>query len=137
MVTESVQMDLVRAAREAAKQAWCPYSHYPVGAAILAGDGTVHTGCNIENASYGLTNCAERTAIFKAVSSGIRSFQALAIVGGEEEPAKPCGACRQVMAEFCGAEMPVLIGCLRGDLLLRTTVGELLPLSFSPRNLKR
>ena len=136
-VSETKLMELVDLAREAAKRAWCPYSHYPVGAAVLAEDGTVYTGCNIENASYGLSNCAERTAIFKAVSSGARSFQALAVVGGEKEPAKPCGACRQVMVEFCGPEMPVIIGCLAGKDFIRTTVGDLLPLSFSTHNLDK
>ena len=95
--------ELIKQAIEARKQSYCPYSGFAVGAALLCGDGTVYTGCNIENASYSPTNCAERTAFFKAVSEGKREFVAIAIVGGSEELQKcyPCGVCRQVMSEFC------------------------------------
>ncbi|MBO4287618.1 MAG: cytidine deaminase [Kiritimatiellae bacterium] len=123
--------ELVQAARNAAKTAYCPYSNYPVGAALRLRDGRIVTGCNIENASYGLCNCAERTAIFKAVSEGRRAFTALAVCGGTERPAYPCGACRQVIAEFCPPDMPVYIAALEGDDIAATTVGELLPLTFS------
>ena len=123
---------LVTAARAAAARAYAPYSKYRVGAALLAADGTVFTGCNVENASYGLTNCAERTALFKAVSEGRRRFRALAIVGGTARaPALPCGACRQALAEFCKADMPVAVAPLRaGDPVVRP-LGEYLPHSFS------
>lgn len=123
--------ELVKAARNAAKAAYCPYSNYPVGAALRLRDGRIVTGCNIENASYGLCNCAERTAIFKAVSEGGRAFTALAVCGGKERPAYPCGACRQVIAEFCPSDMPVYIAPLEGGDITATTVAELLPLTFS------
>ena len=120
------------AARAAAARAYAPYSKYRVGAALLAADGTVFTGCNVENASYGLTNCAERTALFKAVSEGRRRFRALAIVGGPARaPALPCGACRQALAEFCKADMPVAVAPLRaGDPVVRP-LSSYLPFSFS------
>ena len=123
---------LVTAARAAAARAYAPYSKYRVGAALLAADGTVFTGCNVENASYGLTNCAERTALFKAVSEGRRRFRALAIVGGTARaPALPCGACRQALAEFCKADMPVAVAPLRaGDPVVRA-LSSYLPFSFS------
>lgn len=94
---------LIREAAAARQHSYSPYSHFCVGAALLCGDGKIYTGCNIENRAYGPTNCAERTAIFKAVSEGERDFTAIAIVGGESETVwcYPCGVCRQVMAEFC------------------------------------
>ena len=94
---------LVKQAIESRKMAYAPYSKYKVGAAVLGSDGKIYGGCNIENASFGLTNCAERTAIFKMVSEGCMTFRALAVVGASEEPAEsgPCGACRQVISEFC------------------------------------
>lgn len=123
--------ELILQAISASQMAYAPYSHYPVGAALLAEDGEIITGCNIENASYGLSNCAERTAIFKAISAGIRSFQAIAIVGGNEEKmAMPCGACRQVLSEFCPANMPVIVASLDGKHTKEFTLGELLPESF-------
>ena len=122
---------LLAAAKEVARNSYSPYSKYAVGAALLADDGTVITGCNVENASYGLTNCAERTAIFKAVSEGRRSFRAIAIAGGRAgSPATPCGACRQVIAEFCSPEMPVICGSLDGGDMLEFTAGGLLPSGF-------
>ena len=119
--------NLAREARKAARLAYAPYSRFKVGAALLAEDGRVFTGCNVENASYGLTNCAERTAVFKAVSEGARRFTALAIAGGEGEAAMPCGACRQVLAEFCPPEMPVRCVTLDGKSVRDFTLGELLP----------
>lgn len=92
--------DLVSLAIEASKRAYVPYSHFPIGAALKTKDGTIYTGCNIENASFGLTNCGERTAIFKAVSEGHQQLLEIAIYGETDEPISPCGACRQVMAEF-------------------------------------
>ena len=122
---------LIQSAREAAENAYCPYSRYPVGAAVLTLDGQIYTGCNVENISYGLSLCAERTALFKAVSAGCRSFAALAVVGGEKRPAAPCGACRQVLAELCPTETPVFIARLKkGGKVTATTLGDLLPLSF-------
>jgi cytidine deaminase len=100
---------LLRAARLAARNAYCRYSGYHVGAAIQTDSGEVFTGCNVENASYGLTVCAERTALFSAVAAGHRTFTALAIVGDGEELPLPCGACRQVLAEFCEPELEVVI----------------------------
>lgn len=122
---------LAEAARKAANAAYAPYSGFRVGAAVLADDDRVFTGCNIENASYGLTNCAERTAVFKAVSDGARRLRAIAVAGGTDEPATPCGACRQVLAEFCDAGMPVRCVTLDGSSVRDFTLGELLPATFS------
>ena len=122
---------LCHAAAEAAKLAYAPHSGYRVGAALLAADGRVFTGCNVENASYGLTNCAERTALFKAVSEGVRNFKAIAIAGGTDSPAYPCGACRQALAEFCGPETPVICCTLDGKVAGRFTLGRLLPQTFA------
>jgi cytidine deaminase len=129
-IDKTIRELLVKAAREAAAHAYCPYSSYPVGAAVLTSDGQVYTGCNVENVSYGLSNCAERTALFKAVSAGHRAFAALAVAGGTERAASPCGACRQVLAEFCGPETPVFFARLKGGRVNTSTVGELLPLAF-------
>ncbi|MCR5121041.1 MAG: cytidine deaminase [Ruminococcus sp.] len=105
--------ELLRLAREAAANAYSKYSGFSVGAALLAADGRVFTGCNIENSSYSLTICAERTAIFKAVSEGCTKFRAIAIVGGIDgvfsEPCCPCGACLQVMSEFCGDDFMIIL----------------------------
>ncbi|MBQ9083925.1 MAG: cytidine deaminase [Clostridia bacterium] len=123
---------LLNCAIQARERAYAPYSRYRVGAALLGADGTVYTGCNIENAAYPATVCAERTALFKAVSEGCRQFSALAVVGGAEEPdscAYPCGVCRQVLSEFCPPEMPVYL--LDGGHIVKLTLGELLPHSFS------
>ena len=123
---------LVAAAREAAQNAHCPYSGYRVGAALLAADGRVFRGCNVENASYGLTLCAERNAITTAVAEGCRDFRALAIAGGTaESPAFPCGACRQVMAEFCGPDFPVVVAALEGGEPTILPLADLLPHSFN------
>ena len=105
---------LMDAAKKARESAYCPYSGFAVGAALLAADGSIYTGCNVENASYSLGCCAERTALFKAVSDGKREFAAIAICGapkGEapDVPCIPCGACLQVMAEFCGDDFPVIL----------------------------
>ena len=113
------------AAREAA---YAPYSGFTVGAALLCADGTVYTGCNIENASYTPTVCAERTAFFKAVSEGKRAFTAIAVAGGSQ-PCPPCGVCRQVMAEFCDGAFAVILQGSDGE-PLRYTLDALLPLRF-------
>lgn len=127
--------ELVAAAREARQRAYVPYSGFPVGAALLTEDGTLYSGCNIENASYGLCNCAERTAMFKAVSEGHRRVVAFAVVADTEGPVSPCGACRQVMAEF-GPDARVLLANLRGNVAV-TSVRELLPGAFRETDLPR
>ena len=127
-MTELEIQKLMDCAIKAREIAYSPYSHFAVGAALLCEDGTLYEGCNIENASYGLTNCAERTAIFKAVSEGHIKFKALAVVADTEGPCAPCGACRQVMAEF---KIPLIImGNLMGNIKI-VTIEELLPFSFS------
>ena len=127
-MTELEIQNLMERAIKARENSYSPYSHFAVGAALLCEDGTIYEGCNIENASYGLTNCAERTAIFKAVSEGHIKFKALAVVADTEGPCAPCGACRQVMAEF---KIPLIImGNLMGNIKI-VTIEELLPFSFS------
>jgi cytidine deaminase len=123
---------LVEAARKAWGHAHAPYSGYQVGAALLCADGTVFTGCNVENASYGLTNCAERTAVFSAVAAGQTKFSAIAIAASGEPVPFPCGACRQVLAEFCGADFPVYVATTKG--FESITLGELLPHTFGTSN---
>jgi len=125
---------LIAESKKAREQAYVPYSKFPVGAALLAEDGTVYHGCNIENSAYSMTNCAERTAFFKAVSGGVRSFKALAVVADTEGPVSPCGACRQVIAEFCDGSMPVYLTNLNG-VVEETTVAKLLPGAFSKEDL--
>lgn len=124
--------ELIRAALAAREYSYSPYSHFRVGAALLCKDGTVYTGCNIENRAYGPTNCAERTAFFKAVSEGKRTFSAIAIVGGKEETVwcYPCGVCRQVMAEFCDPGMFRIICARSEDEYKVYTLEELLPKMF-------
>ena len=125
---------LLRRAEEAMQLAYAPYSNYFVGAALEAENGEVYTGCNIENASFTPTCCAERTAIFKAVSEGVRKFRALAVVGGKEGKITglfpPCGVCRQVLLEFCGKDFPVYLG--EGDGKYKTvTLADLIPFAFT------
>ena len=128
--------ELMNLAIEARKNAYAPYSGFFVGAALLTADGRIFTGCNIENASYTPTNCAERTAFFKAVSEGERAFSAIAIAGGKGETpdaiCAPCGVCRQVMAEFCTPDFRVILG--DGERQSVYTLRDLLPLSFSLQN---
>jgi cytidine deaminase len=126
--------NLINESKLAREKAYVPYSKFPVGAALLAEDGTIYHGCNIENSAYSMTNCAERTAFFKAVSDGVRTFKALAVVGDTEGPVSPCGACRQVIAEFCDGSMPVYLTNLNGD-VEETTVAKLLPGAFSKEDL--
>lgn len=127
------EKELVSLAGKAAENAYSPYSEFTVGAALLASSGKVYLGCNIENSSFGATNCAERTAFFKAVSEGEREFEMIAIVGGKEGNfdsfCSPCGICRQVMAEFCKEDFKIILG--RNDGEVKTyTLGEIMPLSF-------
>jgi len=126
---------LARAARTAKLQAYAPYSHFRVGAALLAQDGSIHTGCNIENSSYGLTICAERTAIFKAVSEGKRDFVALAIATDEPGYTPPCGACRQVLFDLAG-DIRIIMTNSKTQLKV-VRLKSLLPLAFSSKNLKQ
>lgn len=126
--------ELIQTALEARKYAYAPYSGFSVGAALLCADGTVYTGCNIENAAFSPTNCAERTAIFKAVSEGKRDFVSIAIVGGhgdKMEAPSPCGICRQVMAEFCKADTFQVIMAKSPEDYVIWTLSELLPAGFS------
>jgi len=122
---------LVRAARAARRRAYAPYSRFRVGAAVLAG-GRIHVGCNIENASYGLTVCAERTAVAGAVAAGARSIAAVAVASGTAPPTPPCGMCLQTLAEFGGPDLPVLLVGASGA-RETTTLGELLPRAFTKR----
>jgi cytidine deaminase len=119
--------DLIRRARGVAAFSWSPYSRFPVGAALLCADGSIVTGTNVENRSFGLTNCAERSALFAAVSQGKRAFTALAVCcPAAREPVPPCGACRQALSEFCAPGMPVYYAGA-GSSIVETTIGELLP----------
>lgn len=120
---------LQAAARGARRRAYAPYSRFKVGAAVQAG-GAIHAGCNVENASYGLTVCAERAAVVAAVAAGARRLEAVAVASGTAEPTPPCGMCLQTLAEFAGPELPVVLAGARGA-LVRTTLGELLPRGFS------
>ena len=130
--------ELITLAAQARKVAYAPYSGFCVGAALLGKSGKVYTGCNVENAAYTPTNCAERTAVFKAVSEGEREFSAIAIVGGKGEEMSdfcaPCGICRQVLAEFCDGDFPVVLGT--PEKYQAYTLAELLPFSFGKADLK-
>ena len=138
-VKETDRRKLAAAAIRAAEFSYSPYSGFRVGAALMTEEGRIFTGCNIENASYTPTNCAERTAIFKAVSEGVRDFQAICIVGGKDgvltEYAAPCGVCRQVMMEFCDPETFQIILAVDKEKYDIFTLNELLPLGFGPSNL--
>ncbi|MEL4030365.1 cytidine deaminase [Caldifermentibacillus hisashii] len=125
---------LIEEAKEARKQAYVPYSKFAVGAALLTENGNVYRGCNIENAAYSMAICAERTAFFKAISEGEKNFKLLAVVADTDRPCSPCGACRQVISEFCPPDMKVVLTNLKGD-LLETTVKELLPGAFNAGDL--
>ena len=132
-------LELLMKAIEARAFAYAPYSDHKVGAALVGKSGKVYLGCNVENAAYSPTNCAERTAIFKAVSEGEREFTAIAIVGGLgdklSEVCAPCGVCRQVMAEFCDPDMKIVMGT--PDKLVVSTLAELLPYSFGKADLAK
>ena len=132
-------MKLIDTAIEQLKFSYTPYSNFKVGAALLAKNGEIFTGCNIENASYTPTNCAERTAFFKAVSEGVREFRAICIVGGKDgkltEYTAPCGVCRQVMMEFCDPKTFQIILAVDKERYEIYTLEELMPLGFGPLNL--
>ena len=122
--------ELIDLAIETSKKAYVPYSHFPIGAVLVAKDGSVYTGVNVENASFSLTNCGERTAIFKAISEGQRDFSELIVYGRTEKPISPCGACRQVMVEFFKPDLKVTL-VAKDKTTVEMTVGELLPYSFT------
>jgi cytidine deaminase len=124
---------LIAAARQARENAHAPYSNFRVGAALRAQSGRIYTGCNVENASYGLTCCAERVAIFKAISEGERGFDAIAVVTDTDKLTPPCGACRQLIWEFCG-DVPVILANLKGKIEEERS-GKLLPRPFDSSHL--
>ncbi|MCS7137312.1 MAG: cytidine deaminase [Candidatus Caldarchaeum sp.] len=126
---------LLDQATRAMKKAYAPYSRFKVGAALLTAEGEIVTGCNVENASYGLSNCAERTAVFKAVSEGKRNFAAVAVVSNKTNPVYPCGACRQVLREF-NPSIKIITRGSRGKPLV-VSLSRLLPESFGPESLRR
>ena len=140
-IKEDINEVLVKAAIDATKFAYVPYSNFKVGAAILAENGTIYTGCNIENASYSPTNCAERTAIFKAVSEGVTKFKKIAVVGGPngnlENYCPPCGVCRQVISEFADKDFELILGTSENTYAVYNFFEEVLPLSFTAKELKK
>lgn len=139
-MTKEKQIELIQLAKEARDMAYTPYSNFNVGAALLAKGGNIYKGCNIESAAYTPTNCAERTAFFKAISEGEKEFEAIAVVGGPKgKPANelcpPCGVCRQVMMDFCSPNDFRII-LVDGEEIKEYKLSELLPLGFGPGNLK-
>lgn len=141
MLDETTIRTLIQAAMDTLPRSYAPYSRFHVAAALLAQNGQIFTGCNIENAAYSPTNCAERTAVFKAVSEGVREFSAIAIVGGPEgKPlvwCPPCGVCRQVLREFCDPERLTVILATDTEQYQTVTLAELLPRSFGAAQLQR
>ena len=138
-LTLEEKKELIRMALKAREGAYAPYSDFLVGAALRAEDGRVFTGCNVENAAFTPTSCAERTALFKAVSEGVTRFSMLVVVGAKDGEVNelvtaPCGVCRQALFEFCGPDLPVLMARAEDD-YIEMTLGELLPLGFGPANL--
>jgi cytidine deaminase len=130
------EKELLNEAVKAREFAYVPYSKFKVGAALVSKDGQIFHGCNIENAAYSMTNCAERTALFKAYSDGVTKFDTLVVTADTDGPVSPCGACRQVISELCDADMEVILTNLKGD-VQRITVKELLPGAFSPKDLNK
>lgn len=133
-ISEEQIQQLLERAKAVSDKAYAPYSNFSVGAAILAGSGAIYSGCNVENASYGLVNCAERTAVFSAVAAGERIVKAVVIYTPTDRPTAPCGACRQVLYEF-GPDA-VVVGVASTGTSLQMTVAELLPKAFGPKDLK-
>ncbi len=134
LTSEEIKL-LISEATKAREFSYAPYSNFPVGAALLTCKNIIYTGCNIENASFSATNCAERTALFKAVSDGVKKFKAIAIVSDLAEPAPPCGTCRQVLYEF-GSDIKVIIANLDGSYKIQTII-ELLPSAFDNSSLNK
>ena len=135
-MTEQISNEtLLKLAAEARDHSYSPYSHYSVGAALLTKDGKVYQGCNIENASFTPTICAERTAFFKAIYDGVRAFSAIAIIGSGELPAYPCGVCRQVMSEFCGGDFLIIVSNRDGTEVVTETLDQMMPHRFGPKDL--
>ncbi len=132
LITDESRRKLIEAAQAARQRAYCPYSHYAVGAALLSAQGAIFTGCNVENTSYGGTICAERTAVVKAVSEGVQQFTAVAVV--TENGVSPCGLCRQVLYEF-GPAMLVIMANAKGQIVHECSLNDLLPLGFGPQQL--
>lgn len=128
--------ELILAAKEARENAYVPYSSFKVGAAVLTDDGEIYKGCNIENASYGATNCAERTAIFKAVSEGHRIIKAIAVIGSDENLTYPCGICRQVIAEFASEDIKIIIAKDENEFIIRS-MEDILPGAFTKKDLQK
>lgn len=137
MINEKEALYLLETAKKARQNAYAPYSGYLVGAALLAKDGAVYIGCNVENASFGATNCAERTALFSAIAGGVRDFQAIAVVGGTygslDETILPCGICCQALSEFCAQDFPIVLA--KEESYRIVTLKELFPHAFSSQNL--
>ncbi|MCH3965814.1 MAG: cytidine deaminase [Clostridium sp.] len=125
---------LISKALQGRENAYAPYSNFKVGAAVLTEDGKIYTGCNIENASYGATNCAERTAIFKAISDGYRTIAAIAIVGDDNKYIYPCGICRQVISEFASKDTKIILGKNENEYIVKT-LDEILPGAFTKNDL--
>ncbi|WP_125152913.1 cytidine deaminase [Clostridium rectalis] len=128
--------ELILKALQARENAYVPYSNFKVGAAILADNNKIFTGCNIENASFGATNCAERTAIFKAISEGERKLKAIAVVGSFKEFTFPCGICRQVISEFCTEDIKIIIAKNENEYIVKT-FEEILPGAFTNKDLEK
>ena len=135
-IAENIIVALVAAARDAATRAYVPYSHFPVGAAVLTGDGSIVTGVNIENASYGLTVCGERVALFTAAAQGHRTIRAVAVSASRRPGTTPCGACRQVLNEFKPASVDMLVILDSGTENIHLQLADLLPNAFGPRDLE-
>lgn len=129
---------LLEAAHDVWNRAYVPYSRFRVGAALLDGQDQIHKGCNVENAAYGPTNCAERTALHRAIADGVQpgTFKAIAVIGDTPGPITPCGICRQVLSELCAPDMPVIMSNLKGDISVMT-VAELLPGAFNSSDMKK
>lgn len=141
MITNELKIQLFDKAKTMLNFSYAPYSHFHVGAALLTKDGKIYTGCNIENAAYGPSNCAERTAFFKAISEGILKFDAIMVVGGSNGKIKdycpPCGVCRQVMMEFCNPDEFKIFLAKSKDDIVEYTLKELLPLGFGNADLNK
>src|SRR5690625_860605 len=125
---------LIEKAKEVRLKAYAPYSNFLVGAAVLTNSDKIYVGCNIENSSYSLTCCAERVAIFQAISAGATNIKAMAVVGDADEPISPCGACRQVMSEFINLDTPIYLANISG-VINELTINDLLPLAFGAKQL--